>query len=139
MEKNMENKEKIWTEAEVIKAFEEAIRTLKKLPSEKLHDYFTIWPEVIYTPIEIIRMSQKPKKWSATPEAISRMEKVCKWIHFLESVEERKIIWLRATRISWRFICYEFGISRATGHRKWKKAILTITQKLNQIPMFTNS
>ena len=28
MEKNMENKEKIWTEAEVIKAFEEAIRTI---------------------------------------------------------------------------------------------------------------
>ncbi len=75
----MENKEKIWTEAEVIKAFEEAIRTLKKLPSESLRDYFTIWPEVIYTPIEIIRMdqAQTPSKLSATPESISRMEKVC--------------------------------------------------------------
>jgi hypothetical protein len=130
-EKNMENKEKIWTEAEVIKAFEEAIRTLKKLPSERLRDYFTIWPQVIYTPIEIIRMDQTPRKWSATPESISRMEKVFSWIHLLDSVEERKIILLRAKRTSWRLICYEFGISRATANRKWKNAILGITLKLD--------
>ncbi len=135
----MENKEKIWTEQEVIKAFEEAIRTLKKLPSERLRDYFTIWPEVVYTPIELVRMDKTARKWSATPEAISRMEKFCRWIHLLESVEERRIVWLRAARISWRFICYEFGISRGTGYLRWKKAILTITKKLNQIPMFTNS
>ncbi len=127
----MENQEKIWTEAEVIKAFEEAIRTLKKLPSESLRDYFTIWPEVIYTPIEIIRMDQKPRKWSATPEAISRMEKVFSWIHLLDDVEERKIIWLRVKRTPWKLICAEFRISRATANRKWKNAILGITLKLD--------
>ncbi len=127
----MENKEKIWTEEMVIHAFEEAIRTLKKLPSEKLRDYFTSWPEVIYTPIEIIRMDQKPKKWPATRESISRMEKTCAWIHFLTEIEERKIIWLRAKRTPWKLICGELGFSRATANRKWKNAIRQITLKLD--------
>ena len=68
MEKNMQNKEKIWTEELVVAAFEEAIRTIKKLPSAKLRDYFTSWPQVVYSEIEIIRMDQRPKKWPATPE-----------------------------------------------------------------------
>ncbi len=126
----MENKEKIWTEEMVANAFEEAIRTLKKLPPTKLYNYFSSWPVVIYTEIEIIRMDQKPKKWPATPEAISRMEKTCAWINFLEEVEDRKLIWLRAKRMPWKLICNEFGISRATANRKWKNAIRTITQKL---------
>ena len=126
----MENKEKTWTEEMVANAFEEAIRTLKKLPAAKLYNYFSSWPVVIYTEIEILRMDQKPKKWPATPEAISRMEKTCAWINFLEEVEDRKLIWLRAKRMPWKLICNEFGISRATANRKWKNAIRTITQKL---------
>lgn len=135
----MQNKEKIWTEELVVAAFEEAIRTIKKLPSAKLRDYFTSWPQVIYKEIEILRMDQKPKKWPATPEAISRMEKVCGWIFFLEEVEERKIIWLRAARTPWKLICCEFCISRATANRKWKNAIRTITQNLAQLPLATQS
>jgi hypothetical protein len=126
----MQNKEIIWTEEMVIKAFEDAMRTLKKLPTAKLRDYFTSWPQVIYKEIEILRMDQKPKKWPATPEAIARMEKTCSWIHFLESVEERKIVWLRAKKTPWQLICGEFGISRATANRKWKNSIRIITQNL---------
>ena len=57
----MDNKEKIWTEEMVVAALEEAIRTIKKLPSAKLRDYFTSWPQVVYKEIEILRMDQKPK------------------------------------------------------------------------------
>ena len=131
----MQNKEKIWTEEMVISAFEEAIRTLKKLPSAKLRDYFTSWPEVIYTPIEIIRMDQKPLKLTASAESVSRLEKTCAWINFIESVDDRKIIWLRASKAPWQLICNQFGISRATANRKWKNAILTITHKLAPLPL----
>ncbi len=131
----MQNKEKIWTEEMVISAFEEAIRTLKKLPSAKLRDYFTSWPEVIYTPIEIIRMDQKPLKLTASAESVSRLEKTCAWINFIESVDDRKIIWLRASKAPWQLICNEFGISRATANRKWKNSILTITHKLAPLPL----
>ena len=134
----MQNNEKIWTEEMVILAFEEAVRTLKKLPSEKLRDYFTSWPEVIYSRAEMRQMDQKPKKWPATPEAISRLEQTCSWIHFLEEVEERKLIWLRAKRIPWQLICGEFGFSRATANRKWKNAIRRITQKLAEVRLCTH-
>ena len=135
----MQNKEKIWTEELVVAAFEEAIRTIKKLPSAKLRDYFTSWPQVVYKEIEILRMDQKPKKWPATPEAISRMEKVCGWILFLEEVEERKIVWLRAARTPWKLVCGELGgISRATANRKWKNAIRRITQKLEEVRLCTH-
>lgn len=127
----MQNKEKIWTEEMVILAFEEAIRTLKKLPTAKLRDYFTSWPQVVYSEIEILRMDQRPKKWPATPEAISRMEKACGWILLLKEVEERKIIWLRAKRTPWKLICGELGFSRATANRKWKSAIRQITLLLD--------
>ena len=127
----MQNKEKIWTEELVVAALEEAIRTIKKLPSAKLRDYFTSWPQVVYSEIEIIRMDQRPKKWPATPEAISRMEKACGWILLLKEVEERKIIWLRAKRTPWKLICGELGFSRATANRKWKSAIRQITLLLD--------
>ncbi len=127
----MQNKEKIWTEEMVILAFEEAIRTLKKLPTAKLRDYFTSWPQVVYSEIEILRMDQRPKKWPATPEAISRMEKACGWILLLKEVEERKIIWLRAKRTPWKMICGELGFSRATANRKWKSAIRQVTLLLD--------
>ena len=135
----MENKEIVWTEEMVIRAFEEALRTMKKLPSAKLRDYFTSWPQVVYSEIEILRMDQTPKKWRPTPEAISRMETTCNWIHFLEETEERKIVWLRATRTPWQLICGEFGISRATANRKWKNAIRRITQKLADLRLLTQS
>ena len=127
----MENKEKIWTEEMVEKTFEEAIRTMQKLPTAKLRDYFTSWPQVIYSEIEILRMDQKPKKWPATPEAISRMEKACGWVLLLKEIEERKIIWLRAKRTPWKLICGELGFSRATANRKWKSAIRQITLQLD--------
>ncbi len=48
----MENKEIVWTEEMVIRAFEEALRTMRKLPSAKLRDYFTSWPQVIYSELK---------------------------------------------------------------------------------------
>ena len=131
----MQNKQKIWTEEMVIRAFEEAIRTLKKLPSNKVQGYFNGWPEIIYKEIEILRMDQKPLKLRATAEEISRLEKTCTWINFIESIDDRKIIWLRAIKAPWQLICNQFGISRATANRKWKNAILTITHKLAPLPL----
>jgi hypothetical protein len=126
----MENKEKVWTEETVILAFEEAIRIIRRLPNAKMRDYFSSWPEIIYTEIEIARMDKKPKRWRVTPENISRMEKTCEWINFLETIHERKLVWLRAKRTPWKLICGEFKFSRATANRKWKNAIQKITIKL---------
>lgn len=126
----MQTKEKIWTEEKVILAFEEAIRTLRKLPTSRIQGYFNSWPQVIYKEIEILRMQKKPIKLSATPESVARLEKVCVWINFLNEADDRKLIWLRAARTPWKIICNEFGVSRATANRKWKNSIVTIMNNL---------
>ena len=119
-----------WTEEMVIKAFEEAVRTIQRLPNVKLRGYASIWPDVIYSTLEVLRMDVKPTKWPATPEQISSMERTCDWINFLDDIDDKRLVWLRAKRIPWKPICCQLGISRITGNRKYKNAIRKITQKL---------
>lgn len=123
----MENKK--LNEQEIIAIFKEAVRTLKRLPPVKAQGYFSVWPDITYTEREIIRMDKKTKIWPPTPESISRMETTVSWLNLLETVEERKIVWMRATNIPWDEICKTFGICRSAANKRWKKAITTICQK----------
>jgi hypothetical protein len=98
--------------------------------------YISSWPEIIYTKREIAMMDQKPKRWPPTAEAISDMEETCKWVSLLDQVDDRKIIWYRASRLPWKEICIKLGVARSTANWRWQNAILTITNKLNKFPMF---
>ena len=117
------------SEQQVIARLKEAASTMKKLPFVKVQGYFNAWPDIVYSPREISAMDQKPKKWLATPKAISRTEEVCKWLYFLENIQDRKLVWMRANNKPWQIICNKFGFSRVTANKRWKKSILRITQK----------
>lgn len=119
-----------WTEELVAERFEEAVRTIRKLPSVRARGYISAWPEIVYSKSEIAMMDRKPRQWPATAEQISNMEETCKWIHFLKKIDDRKIIWLRASRTPWKQVCTELGIARSPANYKWKNAIRTITRKL---------
>ena len=116
--------------------FEEAVRTLRRLPPVIVRGYISSLPEIIYTKREIAMMDQKPKRWPPTAEAISEMEETCKWINLLTEIDDRKIIWYRASRLPWKEICIKLGVARSTANWRWQNAILTITNKLNKFPMF---
>ena len=125
-----------WTKEQVAERFEAAVRTLRRLPPVRVRGYISSWPEIIYTKIEIAMMDQKPKRWPPTAEAISEMEETCKWINLLTEIDDRKIIWYRASRLPWKEICIKLGVARSTANWRWQNAILTITNKLNKFPMF---
>jgi len=125
-----------WTKEQVAERFEAAVRTLRRLPPVRVRGYISSWPEIIYTKREIAMMDQKPKRWSPTAEAISEMEETCKWINLLTEIDDRKIIWYRASRLPWKEICIKLGVARSTANWRWQNAILTITNKLNKFPMF---
>jgi hypothetical protein len=127
-----------WTEESVADRFEEAVDTLRKLPAVRVNGYISAWPEIAYSKAEIAMMDRKPRQWLATPQAISDMIESCKWINLLHKRDDRKIIWLRASKTPWKQICTELGICRSTAHYKWRNAIRTITKKLNRLPIFTN-
>lgn len=119
-----------WTAIKVAKHFREAIITLKKLPSSGLKGYFTIWPDIVYTPNEMIFQGKKPLKILATPDAISRLDKTFEWMAWI-SVEERKLIWMRAAKVKWGNICLNMDCCRATAWKKWNFALERIAKRLN--------
>ena len=125
-----------WTKEQVAERFEAAVRTLRRLPPVRVRGYISSWPEIIYTKREIAMMDRKPKRWPPTAEAISDMEETCKWINLLTEIDDRKIIWYRASRLPWKEICIKLGVARSTANWRWQNAILTITNKLNKFPMF---
>ena len=119
-----------WTVKKVEDHFEEAIVTLKKLPPVKQRGYFNSWPDIIYTPNELLFQEKFPKKLLATPEAIKRLEQTFEWINWI-TVEERKLIWRRAKKQHWKTICWELGCDRTTAWRKWVLACTKIATTLN--------
>ena len=120
-----------WNKEIVADRFEEAVITLRRLPAVRVNGYMSAWPEIIYTKREIAMMDKKPKRWPPTDKAISSMIETCKWINLLTEIDDRKVIWLRASRLHWKEICKQLGVARSTANWRWQKAILTITHKLN--------
>ena len=123
---------KEWTMPEVADRFEQAVRTLRRLPSVKVQGYFNAWPPIIRTTAETLQMEVEPMRLGPpSAEAISHMEETIQWIFLLDTEEERRITWLRAARVPWRPICWQLGCKRTTAHHKRKMALLKIVTRLN--------
>lgn len=123
---------KEWTMPEVAQRFEEAVKTLRRLPSGKKQGYFNAWPPIVRTIAEVLQMEVEPMRMGPPPaDAISRMEETIQWIFLLDTEEERRLIWLRAARVPWRPICWQLGCGRTTAYHLWRIALLKIVTRLN--------
>jgi hypothetical protein len=120
-----------WTAEKVADHFEEAVSTIKKLPPVKVKSYFNSWPSIQHTPNELALMEVQTVKLKATPDAISRLEETFRWMQWLDTIE-RKLIWRRAAKVSWKIVYCEFGVSESTARRKWTKALSKISTQLNK-------
>ena len=119
-----------WTGDTVADHFEEAVRTLRKLPPVRVTGYFNAWPEVLRSAKEIAAMEPEPMRVLPSTSAITRLEQTFDWMLWI-SVEERKLIWLRAARVPWKAITFEFGCDRTTAWRRWTLALTKIASRLN--------
>ena len=119
-----------WTGETVADHFEEAARTLRKLPPVRVTGYFNAWPEVLRSAKEIAGMEPEPMRVRPGADAITRLEQTFDWMLWI-SVEERKLIWLRAARVPWKAITFEFGCDRTTAWRRWTLALTKIASRLN--------
>ena len=119
-----------WTGDTVADHFEEAARTLRKLPPVRVTGYFNAWPEVLRSAKEIAAMEPEPMRVRPGADAITRLEQTFDWMLWI-SVEERKLIWLRAARVPWKAITFEFGCDRTTAWRRWTLALTKIASRLN--------
>ena len=119
-----------WTGEAVADHFEEAVRTLRKLPPVRVTGYFNAWPEVLRSAKEIAAMEPEPMRILPSTSAITRLERTFDWMLWI-TVEERKPIWLRAARVPWKAITWEFGCDRTTAWRRWTLALTKIASRLN--------
>ncbi len=121
---------KRWTQSMVADQLEDAIRTLEKLPPVVVQGYFNLWPKIKYTELEILQQEKLPIKLRPRTEEITRLEETFSWMACLE-IEERKLVWKRATKVRWKDICRELGCDRTTAWRQWVIALTKIVAFLN--------
>lgn len=119
-----------WSGEAVADHFEEAVRTLRKLPPVRVTGYFNAWPEILRSAKEIAAMTPEPMRVLPSTGAITRLEQTFDWMLWI-TVEERKLIWLRAARVPWKAITWEFGCDRTTAWRRWQLALTKIAARLN--------
>jgi predicted DNA-binding protein (UPF0251 family) len=117
------------TPKEIEERFEEATRTLRRLPDDRPQGFFNVWPPIIRTTWEVLAMEPQPMKVWATPQAIDRMDECFDWLFWLEP-DEARVVWLRAEGMRWKPICRRLGVSRATAWRWWATALIKISHRL---------
>lgn len=131
--KKKENKE--YTAAELSDRFEESIATLKRLyvPGTRPRAFFSGWPDIVYETWEIERMEKLPLRLGPpAPDAITRMEETLTWLHHINSVDDRNLVWLRARKVPWKLICKYRGCGRTKAWQDWVFVLSTLAHRLNQ-------
>lgn len=109
----------------------EAADVMRRLPDVRAPRYFNTWPKILHEFADLV--GQEPPKLKRLPpssDAINRMEEALNWLRWLEA-EDTKLAWARAERTPWKMICWRFGISRATAHRRWQYVLSLIAWRLN--------
>jgi Domain of unknown function (DUF6362) len=113
-----------WDQQAVAGRLEEAADVLVRLPGEKVRGVYDLWPKIVIEPCAATRVA------APAPEAIDRMDQVLPWLTWLEP-EERRLVWLRAEGVPWKWITRRLGVGRTTAWQRWKIALLKIATRLN--------
>lgn len=122
--------DRVWTADDVADHFEEAFRTLRKLPAVKAQGFFNAWPQIVHTSREIAAMEPQPMRVWPSTSAITRLEQTFDWVLWIGE-DERRLIWWRAARRRWKEISGELGVDRSTAWRRWQLALTKIASRLN--------
>jgi hypothetical protein len=124
-----------WTPALVEDRFIEAADVMKRLPDVRVPGYFSTWPAVLCEFADLVGQKPVPmRRPRPTADAIDRMEEALQWLRWLKP-DEAKLVWMRATGVRWKELCYRFGIARATAHRRWEYALLVVVWRLEGRPL----
>ena len=67
-----------WTADCVADHFEEAFRTLRKLPPVKAQGYFSTWPDIVRTSREIAAMEPQPMRVWPSAASLSAPDRPCR-------------------------------------------------------------
>jgi Domain of unknown function (DUF6362) len=112
-----------WTPELVAERLAEAADVLARLPKERARGFYDLWPRLVGEP-------RHARPAAAAPEAIDRMDEALGWLCWLDA-EERRLVWLRAEGMPWKWITHRLGVGRTTAWQRWTIALLKIATRLN--------
>ena len=113
---------------------EEAARTLRRVPNPPgsgPKGYSSSWPEYVQDkqPGEVF--GGRPMRVIPSAAEISRMEEVFEWLKLVDP-ETARLVWLRASGMRWRQVCYQIGCVRQTAWRRYVAGLITIRKRLER-------
>jgi uncharacterized protein DUF6362 len=114
--------------------FEEAARTLRRLPNPPgsgPKGYGSSWPEYIHEAKDAYGYEAAQMRVIPSATDIANMEICLDWLRLVKP-DDAKIIWLRAEGRRWRHVCIEAGCVRQTAWRRWVAALATIAKKVSR-------
>ncbi len=104
---------------------DQAWDTLRRLPIPELCQKMTHWPTMVRQTAEVTALNPKSLRIplaGAKPKDITKMDETLLWLMKLGE-QDRKLLWARTCRLSWRKLAAEFGRSHVT-IRSWHKQSL---------------
>lgn len=119
-----------WTIARVQDRLELAADVMRQMPGVKPQGHFNAWPEYFYSFADKVGQEPKVSRPRPSPRMITEADEAMLWLRWLE-VDDAKLVWVRAEGMAWKPICWQFGISRATAHRRLQYGLAVIVWRLN--------
>ncbi len=121
-----------WTVERVERRVTEAVDTLKRLPTPSVRRRVTLWPEFVRDSREAYGWeTARPRLAPAAPEAITHLDETLAWLRWLPRLSQR-ILWSRASGLSWRRIAHAAGKSPNTCRARYLAALHRIAVHLNE-------
>ncbi len=114
--------------------YREAWLTARRLSSGIQLGHGSGWPEMVFDKREQLRRAEREVlSVRPTAEQEDRLMECIRWLAPL-LVDDRKLIWLRASGMTWRDIARVSGTPRSSIHRCWHRALLAVLVYRNGYP-----
>jgi len=113
-----------WAPELVAERLAEAADVLARLPDAKLRGYYGPWRTLVGA------TDRGASPAAPAPEAIDRTDEALGWLMWLDP-GERRLVWLRAEGMPWKWITRRLAIGRTTAWQRWTIALLKIATRLN--------
>jgi len=100
-----------WTIDQVKDRLELAAEVMRQAPGVKPQGYFSAWPEYFHSFADKVGQKPRMRRPLPSPRMITEADETMLWLRWLE-MDDAKLLWLRAKRVSWKPICWQFDLSR---------------------------
>jgi len=118
-----------WTIDRVKDRLELAAEVMRQAPGVKPQGYFSAWPEYFHSFADKVGQKPRMRRPLPSPRMITEADETMLWLRWLE-MDDAKLLWLRAKRVSWKPICWQFGLSRQHADKRWQYGLAVIVWHL---------